>query len=45
MELFDSYVIPAQPITLWGRDVLQQMGVSLISNELVSISSNVTYGI
>lgn len=35
--IFRPYVIPSIPITLWGKDVLQQMGVLLISaNEIVS---------
>lgn len=34
---FCPYVVPALPFTLWGRDVLQQMGVLLMSsNELIS---------
>ena len=28
---FQPYVVPSLPLTLWGRDVLSQMGVLLFS--------------
>lgn len=30
-ETFTPYLVPSMPFTLWGRDVLSQMGVLLYS--------------